>query len=420
MSGTSTPVVSARPSPTQARALALRRAHPGLALGAQAAWRVRGALDEARLREAARRVAGLYEILALVPAPDGALVESAGVARLVWHSGPAGDARERQALDEQWARLASPDAAALDCVCLSRGPEEHLLSVAVSATCGDAASLAVLVRDWLALYADAGGPAPEALQHVELSAWLAEQVEAPRQPDDPPYWVAPGFARLPVVSLPCELREGAVAPDAAPSGLLRRRLTMRALGRLAAHDRETEAWAPLVCAAWAAALRQVGRQDDALLGLVLDGRPLAELRDAMAPLARVVPLRVDGDDARALDAQVERLRLALQIAAYDQLRWDFRPRGLPDPDTRRHAFPVLFDCRERPEIAARGGLEFALESWREVLEPCALALRASANHGELLLEFEWSESAFARGDVELLAEICLSLLREVGQGVTER
>ncbi len=419
MSVTSRPVVAVRPSPTQARALALRRAHPGLALGAQAAWRVRGALDEPRLREAARCVAARYEILALAPAADGALVESAGVARLAWHSGPGGDAREHQAVEEQWARLAAPDAPALDCVCLSRGPQEHLLSVAVSATSGDAASLAVLVRDWLALYADGAAPAPEVLQHAELTAWLAEQVEAPRPPDDPPYWAAPGFARLPVVSLPCELREGAVAPSAARNGLLRRRLPLHALGRFAADDAETEAWAPLVCAAWAAALRQVGRQDDALLGLVLDGRPLGELHDVVAPLARVVPLRVEWDDARALDAQVERVRLALQIAAYDQLRWDFRPCGLPDPDTRRQAFPVLFGYRQRPEIEACGGLELALESWRELLEPCALALRASASDGELLLECEWSEGVFARGDVESLAEICLTLLREAGQRTVE-
>ncbi len=155
------------------------------------------------------------------------------------------------------------------------GPDLHVLTLALPALCGDARTLRLLL-----LEVAGDGPAellPLPLQYWQYSEWLNDLLEE-AAPEELDFWLDRLSAAPPPV-----LPDGAAARlDLDPSVLAAVRRAA------AAHGVFTDVF---LLAAWTLLLQRHA-DDPVTLGVVVDGREMADLAGTLGPFARMLPLRL--------------------------------------------------------------------------------------------------------------------------------
>ena len=305
---------SFRLSPQQARLWELEPDGPTTV--AQCAVALEGELDPDRLRRALDAAIERHEILRTTfrrpPGMQLALqvVQAHGTA--AWRTVDA----ERVELEELLAEeaVAPFDLATgpLARVLLAkRDPSSHVLVITLPALCADGASLTTLARELLELYGGEGGGS-EPLQYADFAEWQSRVLDE-RAPEPAEDAGAGGFSLL---------------LGREPGSPFSPRAVAVGLGAAAGEPES------ILLAAWTVLLARLSDDGKARVAVVADGRHHPELRNALGPLAKGLPMTVSLLEGRPFDelaadvartvsegtADWERLR-ADAAAAGDMLVW---------------------------------------------------------------------------------------------------
>ncbi len=365
---TSTTIEGYRLSPQQARQWALRR-DGGAPLGVACVVRLPGEPDPAALREALASVVRRHEVLRtafhLFPGdelPVQVVLEEVPTGLL---PGDAGDA--------PWRDLAAGDGDAppLRAALVRPAGGGWALRLALPGLVADAATLDALVDEAAAAY-EARLRGDDPFQYVDYSEWLHETLAEDDAAEGRAFWAARPRSAGPALPDPWPgAEDGAAEPE--------RLLPFSALPRLEAAASAVgvgvEAW---LLAAWRALLARHLEEDAELaVGVGVDGRTREELRGALGPYTRYVPLAGEPGEARSFAALAARTEGALREARAWQTfftreggepgpRWGFDFAVVPDRAEwsveRRWHRTERFDARLSVTAEGEGGVRFRLYS----------------------------------------------------------
>src|SRR5882724_180982 len=358
-----------------------------------------GELDAGRLERALATVVARHEILRTTfPVPPSlttplqVIAESAAVAPL-----SATPVRE-EPLDLTRGPL-------LSARLVERGERHCALLVSLPALCADARSLGNLTAELARAYAG-GELAPVAMQYADYAAWLHEQLADAGAAAGRTYWQKYDLAALAALRLPGERgQEAAFAPAAETAVWPAER--WRAIESAARSGGVSPAaW---LLAAWHGLLSRLAGPppaDDAApltVGVLCAGREFAELRDAVGPYARYLPVapRAAGGGEVALGERAAELQRAWEAGRewQDAFSWasDAAAGGAD-------FFPVCFDFAELPPAEHGPDLELRVSRMEVCLDRFKVRLGCRVTGEELRVELAYDTACIERVAAARLAE----------------
>ncbi len=383
---------------------------------------VHGPLDRDRLRGAVDRAVARHEILRTsfrtLPGMTLPLQVVADHGAPDWRKAelPADTGAARRAAVRELLRapVAVPEAAGepvLGAVLAAAGPDDHVLVLRLPALCGDAAALAVLAGEIARAYAGTGSD-EEVMQYADLAAWQNELLESeeravgrehwrsleidvprPRLPFPEPAGRGPGFQpRLVPVPLSeaFRLEDLAQRTGASPEAVLR--------------------------AAWQILAWRLTGEPDGVVAHAYDGRRYAELKDAVGPLARLVPV------PQRLDGGVPFAELARRTGALleEHREWqeyfDWQGAVQRDEDTAGDGAPwapFAVDLQVLPPEVRAGETTFAGLDGHACTDRATLQLTARrGEEGGLVLQVQHDRARVGDADGERVAAGLAALLEE--------
>lgn len=369
---------------------------------------IRGPLDAGRLRAALYGLVERYEILRTtyqhVDGLDVPLQRIGAPAAVVVEDVTDGSRRAR--LSEPMDPAGPPLRVGL----ARRGDQLHILFLRLPTLNADAESVALLTESLACLY---GGASPadsaeEPLQYADLAEWFTQQVDdadaASRE-----HWQSLAGSTGELASLPFRRRRAGRADRASwPVGEDTVAVHLPDGVREAA-ERDGGTVRGLLLASWAA-----------LLGRYAPGRPLvamasrsgrweADVADAIGPLARLTPVRLDGDPAASLRSLFRDV-IARDEAA-ERMQGAFSPEawfteGSGDLAARAS---IGFTHRVRPRAIRVTGVEFEISRIDGVLET-DIELACEQDEASPRAVLRYRTDAFDRADVADLAVGLRSIL----------
>ncbi|HEX2224329.1 MAG TPA: AMP-binding protein, partial [Thermoanaerobaculia bacterium] len=288
---------------------------------------------------------------------------------------------------------------------------DKVLLLTFSALCADALTVDNAVAQIAQGYARRVGAAAdsevsaEPVQYADFSEWqssLEEELERGRA-----YWEGSGLSRWDGLVDPLRnyqhgvrgrepFRPAALAWSLGPAAAREAALLAEGLGTPVS---------TVILAAWFALLRRLGGAADLVVGVLVDGRPIPPLREALGLFARYVPVSCSLEESFGLLDAVRVASLALQDSAAHQQA--FAPEV--DPAV---PFPVLFDARDLPEDRAAGEVRFSLLREEVTLDRAKARLSLAEHGGAIRLELRYDPAFYTPEDAELLRERFETLLRQ--------
>jgi amino acid adenylation domain-containing protein len=400
-----------RPSPQQARTWGLQDDAAPWAFRAQCRLIVDGPLDHEALEAALQDVVDRHEILRTsvetlrhVSVPVQVVHDRAPVAMeirdLTSVAPDQRDAEGRRVALERRTSDEDPGAApATDACLLAFAPTEHQLVLTAPATCCDEASLEIVVHELVNAYADrTGGDAEDAedpLQYADLAEWLNETSDAEAASAGASFWRdgAAAEAALQAASLVSRSPTSAepFAPEAVSVPVSAATLSSIVNGP----GRESLTGESFLFACWATFLWRMRPDGAVVVGVRADGRDYEELRAAVGPLARYVPVRGDltgdaafADVARVLDGAVAEARD----------RWPAKDSTSAPP-----FLAACFEFSEGPDPLEVGELRFSVVDVDACIDRFDLKLSCRVTAEGLAAVLRHDGNRFATADVERLA-----------------
>lgn len=350
-------------------------------LVAGCAIEVSGPLDEARLRAAVGAVVAAHEVLrsAFVRLPGSG--EPVQVPRELAASWCADDdlsglemAAGAEALPQRFDKRIAALSAGIDpeagplvrCALVQLAADRHVLLLAVSALAADERSLVLLAAGIAQTYAGGEGPAEEEpLAYVDYVAWQRELLAEEEAERGRSFWRR--LAPLPEVALPFTRRRATGAAFAP------RRLAVPLSGALggalvAVARRHGVGVADVELAAWAVLLWRLTGGESVVVGIGTAGRSVEDLRSAIGPFDRVLPLRLALGGGMPFTDLVAAVATAAREAAVAQehFAWDLVSRGA--------TVAFGFDWREEARLTAAGAVSFRVLHREVPGEPFAVCL----------------------------------------------
>nr|WP_276510374.1 amino acid adenylation domain-containing protein [Longimicrobium terrae] len=372
---------------------------------------IRGPLDADRLRSALSSVAEGAEVLR-----TRLVSGAAGVLQVI------GDEAPSWAVDEDWRGVAADEVArrvsAWTADALSQAEaddappvsaslhrvadDEHLLRVRLSAALADAASLERLAARVAAAYAGVVED-EEALQFADASEWQNDFLESDEAAEGRRLWkqrlaAARAASPLPMASHADAPAAPRLVPVPVDDGLLARLDAAAASVGVPASVLATTAWATL-------AHRLTG-QTEARFAAEFDGRGFEELRGALGPFARFLPLAAEvGDGMRVAD-----LARAVDHARQQAERWQ---DAFDAPDGAEPAAPLGFGWRTAAAPVEAGGLRWTVREAFACAEPFHAALLCAPSDGRLNARLLFDPARFMDEAAARLAEQAATVLAAV-------
>jgi amino acid adenylation domain-containing protein len=388
----------------------------GTAFVARAEWRLYGALDPERLRNALNQVAQRHAILRTRwrDAYDGSLPTQC----FPQQAGPAFELRDLRAtasgtaeaaLAELFAQAAhaacARDTPAVLQVRLARlGATEHALLLCLPSACADATTLRQ-VMDEIACVYEGAAPATEPAQYLQYAQWQRELLENGDQGWETEHWRQPGLYAGLDASLPYERRaaRSARAMRTTERTGLDRSVTERIRALAARQDVDPGL---ILATVWAILLARLTRRPQLTLGYAVDGRRFEELRAVPGPFTRFVPLPCKLQDDYQFEEALQRLAKAAADAteAQDYLA-DGGQCGQPG------VFPFGFEYQQRvARTAPASGFSFA-ERHADALSECFSAkLTCLDDETGISFWFDYDGARLDRSAVDVLKEQLETLL----------
>jgi amino acid adenylation domain-containing protein len=358
---------------------------------AAALVRLSGAVSPERLRGAVERVVARHEILRTtfeipywlkVPLQ---VIHGEGQVRWREIEAPAGEPAPGRALAAAAAMAAEPQRPpALEVTLLRADGAGAYLLLALPALCADPWSLDEMVRQIADEYGGAA-TAGEVVQYADYAVWQEELESA-----------AGGEAAIAralwqrwrsgggVPHLPGSAGEGGAGPFEPRAVALGFQPQIDALRQ--AEERLQIPARELLLAAWMAFVCRLAERYDLPVASLLEGRPVAELRQGLGLYARHLPVRARLEDNPPFPTLAERVQRALEEAESVQAF------GVPDEVP---AWTVLFEPIRRAPTPCQGDVRFSLERRWIHPEPFALKLSFTSGAGEAALELHFDHGRFS-------------------------
>lgn len=307
-------------------------------------------------------------------------------------AGPA--EAEEPALRAAWAQVA---------------PGRAILWLALPVLAADHQTLRLLIAELAGALSGGGLPgAGEPLQYADLAEWQNDLLESEETAAGRRFWQAESRPEPPA-GLPCErqpagnegfrLERVTVALDAA---------TLDRLRALAAGAGAELAEAVFAC--WVALLARRAERSQLTLGWVSNGRKYRELRTALGPFERTLPIVSQPGEATSFAALLAQVRASLAEAKKHEEYLDLDRVLAPEAEPGTAWLPLAFAWHERLEPVSGGVGTWHLERLEALADVFALRLVAapvgvpSGTAEALSGELEYDATRFERRDVEMLAE----------------
>ncbi|WPB76990.1 amino acid adenylation domain-containing protein [Archangium violaceum] len=425
-------------SSAQQRLWLLDQLEPGSPLYTIAgALRLEGELDVGATEEALRALVARHEALRtrFESGADGpvAVVEPAPPFSLERLAFPDTGASARERMDAVVAEVARrpfalEQAPLFRAVLVEVGAGEHLLVLALHHLVADGWSLAVLSREFAALYEarTRGGEAalpPLPVQYVDVAAWQREHLTEEAQAPLLAFWkkhleghtelnLSTDFARPPVQS-----HRGATLAWGLSESLSE---GVRALAR-------ARGVTPfmVMLATFQALLHRYTRQESLTLGIPVANRGQREVEGVVGCFVNTLALRVDVRGGRPFTELLEQVRertreaLAHQELPFEKLVEHVQP---PRDTSRSPLFQVMFSYDVAPEATLQlGGLRLTPYEADTGTAKFDLTLSVLEQPGGLRCSLEYATDLFREATVSRLArhyeQLLSAVVREPGRAV---
>lgn len=279
-------------------------------------------------------------------------------------------------------------------------PTQHILLMSLPALCADPMTLANLLYEISQGYATSlrGDflTDDEPLQFAELAEWQNELLELTEMAAGRDFWHKQAWADSLNLKLPFE------HPMAA--GFNPRTLSLRLkpeVGELIETTAQTYGATPAVIwqSCWHMLLWRYSSQSEVLVGLATDGRTLDELKTALGPLARYVPVSSSLDESMSFAGLLTQLNEAVQAACQWQDFFQWEQADSLEPGF----FPFSFEITPRIAPVTAGDVTFALERQVVHLSRFKAKLVVIPDKKRPAAELHYDASLFKQADMERLA-----------------
>ncbi|MHB9858115.1 amino acid adenylation domain-containing protein [Streptomyces sp. YIM S03343] len=300
-------------------------------------------------------------------------------------------------------------------------PEEHVLLLTMHHIVADLWSMAVAVRELVALYpvlrAGGGSPLPElSVQYADYAAWQRGQADGPGVAGDLAYWKETLDGAPPVLALPTDrprppvqTSRGGSVPFELPGPLMRR---LRALSQ-----REGATPFMTLMAAFAVVLQRYAGQDDLVIGAPVAGRTRPELEPLIGFFVNTLALRADLTGDPTFREALARVRATcLGAYAHQELPFERLVEELhPKRDlSRSPLFQVsfVFQNIDMPELDL-GGLRVTPLTLESATARFDLELQVFDRPDGLSGWFEYNADLFDGATIEQLSTSLRVLVEEI-------
>ena len=280
-------------------------------------------------------------------------------------------------------------------------PEAHALLFGLPALCGDSQTLHHFFRELGTAYescADNKALSDEPTQYGEYVGWqngiLEKDGEEGRR-----YWLRHPIrdCRGPDAFEKFEPRF--IACDLDPSHL--EKLPHRVQGQLPI--------ASLYLGAWQLLMSRLAGNEKVFVGRAVDGRKYPELKTALGPYSRYLPLAAAADERSVLAWVQELDQQCGEAAAWlEFFNWDS-----VEPADRLHCLPALFDYHDLPEPFRAGDVRFTLLHSYSCLEPFTWRLEMRRQDRNLTAQLHYNAAQNSAHDAELMLERLQTVHRDI-------
>jgi amino acid adenylation domain-containing protein len=410
-----------RLSPQQRRLWQMMQRHPGTAFASQIQVVIRGALNIDRLESAVRIVQKTHEILrtrfVCLPAarvPVQVITDNiTGLDHTLCLSFPDAanaDLEIESVAERLWKRAGTAEAVSgLNFTLIHVNGSEHVLLITGSALCSDAHALHAIARQVRDAYADGPSSPNEPIQYADISEWQNQLIESEAKNHDS-YWKSADFSQLRFPALPFELRNP-VSAEVNLGGFCHDVGINIAAGLQSLDLPRERAVEAFLVSAYQVLIGRLSATSRFLLGVTVDGRTPAELRDAVGLFAKSMPIPAVVDPQQRFVDLVRNVSTAIEFATYDQAFFDAESFALPQS---RSAVPFTFTTCHAVTLEHTGSTQWQIKSTAECLEALDLSIAALIADGELKsLKFAWNQSIFREAEIRLLDGFYTNILRQV-------
>jgi len=288
-------------SPPQQHVWSLQQSCGGI-YRAQCSLLIEGDLDAEALRAALGRIVARHEVLRTtfrhspgirvpVQVVNAELAPAWRSFDLSAEDERTGEERARAVEAEDWECEFDFERGPLLLASLVRmGERRHVLGLTLSSLCGDARTLELLALELGREYASPGAePSDAAFQYADFAAWQAELLEGDDAAAGRSYWEQRAAGQPPLLGA---LNRKAASGVGFATSAFDGRIEGGELARVEdlARRRGVTVEAVLL-SCWQALLWRLGGETDLTVGCVSDGRSYEELRGALGPYAKTLPLR---------------------------------------------------------------------------------------------------------------------------------
>ncbi len=276
---------------------------------------------------------------------------------------------------------------------------KHLLLVSLPAICADSQTLRNFVRELVQFYGQAGVGEKEPMQYADFSQWqnelLAEDDEEAKA-----FWQEQYRASPPGL-LPFE-GENAEHNDA--NAVL---ATKHSTGDI------SDAF---LLACWQTLLWRLTGESDFTVEAICDGREYEELKGALGPYAKSLPLKCSFENDPQFSELVEQVQESIETAR----EWQgyFNPEE--STESRGNTSAIAFELEERDAKQEAGGVTFVVERQYASIDRFRLKLCCSVSEDSLTTEFHYDTALFQRSTIERLAEHFATLLESARKNPNAR
>ncbi|HSF41142.1 MAG TPA: amino acid adenylation domain-containing protein [Thermoanaerobaculia bacterium] len=287
-------------------------------------------------------------------------------------------------------------------------PADHRLLILLHALCGDRRAVEVVYRE--VIRACGGQPEEgEVFQYADLAEWQNELLRGEDTREGREHWQTQGaaFAALERAGerLHPRTAAGSFTPRAIPL-----EIAPAALGDLAA---ALAAPLPdLLLALWAALLWRSDPGPAVALGIVSDGRKLAELRDAVGLFTKHLPLVVPMSEESGWSEVLARVREAADRAhgLQEYFSWELLAETAEKPE----ALPPCFEWRTPSKGLELGGLSCSTPALAAVTDRFTVLLSCRSAGDAVAAEIRYDAERWTAAEARRLAHRLPVLLAHAG------
>lgn len=422
------PVLEAFPlSPQQAHLWALQQSNGCAPLRTQCAVMIEGRLNPSALKDAIDKVLADHEILRTIfrqlPEPDepAQLITTHAPIRIEERDfsefGPLEQVTLVDSLFEEIRlnKLNIAEAPPLGLSLMTLSISRYVLLISLPSLCADASTLDNLVREISRNYegVSAAEQPAESPQYVDLAAWLSDLLESEDTEAGRAYWRAREIGNLDETKLPLQrVTVGKASGETKLSYFEIDEDVSAGIEALAqAHKTLVQ---DLLLASWQVLLWRLTGQSEFVIGVAYDGRNYEELRQALGPFTRYLPLGCElYDELSFVDLLNEVSRTTREMSDWQQY---FSYRLLKN--TSEHPDNLLFysygfGYENLSAVHQAAEVTFSIFKQFVYGDRFKLKLTVARQTKGMQAEIQYDAGLFERDDIEQLAGHYQVLLRRI-------